>query len=164
MLYIVAKVYLETSFISACVTTRDDVASAYRREASLAWWDWRPRRYEVCISDEVVNELSDPRYPQGKTALRCVERVPIISVTEKMVALAQGFVDRQVMPKQVGGDALHVAMATVARVDYMLTWNVKHLANPNKAQLLNAVCLDFGLVPPRILRPDDMMELADESS
>ena len=70
--------------------------------------------------------------------------------------------DRKVMPKSIGGDALHVAIATVSRCKYVLTWNVKHLANPNKVQHLTAVCLEFGWVPPRILRPDDMMEIEDE--
>lgn len=53
-------------------------------------------------------------------------------------------------------------MATVAGMDYMLTWNIQHLANPNKTQHLNVVCLEFGLIPPRIRRPDDMLEIGDE--
>lgn len=47
-------------------------------------------------------------------------------------------------------------------MDYLLTWNVQHLANPNKAMHLNAVCLEFGLVPPRIVRPDDLLEVTYE--
>jgi hypothetical protein len=78
--------------------------------------------------------------------------------------MAEVLVEKRVMPKPVGGDALHVAVSTVAGVDYLLTWNVKHLANPNKAQHINAVCLEFGLLAPRILRPDDMMEIEDEST
>ncbi len=159
-----ARVYLETSFVSACVSTRTDVASAYQRAASLAWWQSERGRHEVLISDAVVNELSDRRYLQGKAALDFVEGLPVVSLTPKMVALAEVLVERQVMPKPVGGDALHVAMATAAGVEYLLTWNVKHLANPKKAQHLNAACLEFGLAAPRILRPDDMMEIENESS
>ena len=81
-----------------------------------------------------------------------------------MVALAEVLVDRKVMPKPIGGDALHVAMATVAKCEHVLTWNVKHLANPNKVQHLTAVCFEFGLLPPKILRPDGMMEIEDGPS
>lgn len=159
-----ARVYIETSFVSACVSTRTDVASAYQREASLAWWQSERQHHEVLISDAVINELSDRRYSQREAAYAFVEGVAVVSLTPQMVALAEVLVDRRVMPKPVGGDALHVAMATVAGVDYLLTWNVKHLANPKKAQHVNAVCLEFGLVAPRILRPDDMMEIEDEST
>jgi hypothetical protein len=107
----------------------------------------------------VLNELSDVRYPRRAEALAFVRRIQVIPVTPKMVALARVLIKRKVMPKPVGGDALHVAMATVAGMDYMLTWNVTHLANPNKEHHLNVVCLEFGLVPPRIWRPDDMLEL-----
>ena len=158
-----ARVYLETSFISACVSTRSDVASAYQREASLAWWQSERGRHEVLISDAVINELSDHRFSQREPALALVEGVLVVPLTPKMVALAEILVNRRVMPKPIGGDALHVAAATVAGLDYLLTWNVKHLANPKKAQFLNAVCLEFGLVAPRILRPDDMMEIEDDS-
>jgi hypothetical protein len=79
-----------------------------------------------------------------------------------MVALAEALVRAKAMPRPVAGDALHVAMATVPEMEYMLTWNVRHLANPNNVEHVTGVCREFGLVPPRILRPDDMMEMNDE--
>jgi hypothetical protein len=157
-----ARVYLETSFVSACVSYRTDVASAYQREASLAWWQSAQGRHEVLLSDAVVNELSDGRYLHREAAFAFVDGVPVLSLTPKMMALAEVLVVRRVMPRPIGGDALHVAVATVAGVEYLVTWNVRHLANPKKAQQVNAVCLEFGLVAPRILRPDDMMEIEDE--
>lgn len=158
-----ARVYLETSYVSACVSKRDDVQSLYRKEASLQWWQTERSRHEVVLSDEVVAELSDPRYPQSEEALRFVRGIPVLAVTQPMVVLARVLIDRKVMPKPVGGDALHVAMATIALCGYVLTWNVKHLANPNKVQHLTAVCLEYGLLPPKILRPDDMMEIENET-
>lgn len=158
-----ARVYLETSYVSACVTKRIDVRSLYRKDASLRWWRLERPRHEVLLSDEVVAELSDPRYPQSDEALNFVAGVAVLTATAPMVTLAEALVDRKVMPMPVGGDALHVAVATVSRCEYVLTWNVKHLANPNKVQHLTAVCLEFGLLPPKILRPDDMMEIEDET-
>ena len=99
-----ARVYLETSVVSACVSTRTDVASAYQREASLAWWQFERGRHEVLISDAVINELADRRYSQREAALAFVESIPVVSLTPKMVALAEVLVERRVMPKPVGGD------------------------------------------------------------
>lgn len=156
-----SKIYLETSFISACVTTRSTIRSVYEREVSLYWWKQEAPKHNVFVSDEVVHELSDPRYPRSAEAMKFIEGIEAISVVPKMVTLAKAFVDRQVMPKPIGGDALHVAMATVAAMEYVVTWNVKHLANPNKVLHLNAVCFEFGLMPPKILRPDDMTDLEE---
>ena len=154
-----AGIYLETSFVSACVTTREGIRSVYEREVSRAWRDRESKRHKVYVSDEVISELSDPRYPRSAEALQSIEGVSVIAIAPAMVELAKVLVQRQVMPEPIGGDALHVAMATVARMDYVLTWNVKHLANPNKVHHLNAVCLEFGFVPPKIVRPDDLMDM-----
>lgn len=152
------RAYLETSFVSACVSTRSDLQSRYRREMSLLWWKAATTGWGKLISDEVIAELSDPRYPHSAAALTFLEGLPVISINEEMVDLAELFVARKVMPQPVRGDALHVAMATVARCDYLLTWNVKHLANPNKRQHLVTVCLEAGVVPPTIVRPDDLLD------
>lgn len=154
-----AKVYLETSFVSACVTTRSSLRSVYEREASLLWWAAESPRHEVFVSDEVLNELSQPIYPRREEALRFIQAVPVILITEPMEALAEVFVRRMVMPQPVAGDALHVATAVIAGMGYILTWNVKHLANPNKVLHLNAVCAEHGYLAPMILRPDDLKEM-----
>ncbi len=154
-----ARVYLETSFVSACVTTRTSLRSRYEKEASLAWWENEAVNHELLVSDEVLVELSQPTYPRRDDALRFIQDVPVLAVTEAMVEFASALVERMVMPKPVAGDALHVAIATVAGIDYLVTWNVRHLANPNKLPHLNALCQEFGHACPRILRPDDMREL-----
>ena len=58
----------------------------------------------------------------------------------------------------VSGDAIHVAAATVHRVDYLLTWNARHMANPNKRAHFATICLRLGLVPPQIVTPDLLQE------
>lgn len=84
-----------------------------------------PRRFRI---DAVIAELSHPRYPHTAIALGFIQGVPILAISPEMTALAKVFVDRRVMPKGLTGDALHVAMAVVAEADFLLTWNVKHLA------------------------------------
>jgi len=159
-----AKVYLETSFISACVTDRTDPASIYRRDCSLDWWDMQRSRYQLVVSNEVIAELSHPIFPLREAALAFITAVTVLPMTDEMVGLAEVFVRQRVMPGPLHGDCLHVATATIAGVEYMLSWNVRHLANPNKTRHLAAVCLKFGLVPPRIVTPDLLWEDDDGNS
>lgn len=157
-----ARVYLETSFISACVTTRTDPASVYRREASRDWWVSQSSVHKLHISAEVINELSSPSYPVSADALRWIEDVPLLEINDEVVGFAEILVQHQVMPSPVAGDALHVAVACVHDLDYILSWNVRHLANPNKLTHLRTICVRAGYLPPRIVTPDLLWEDNDE--
>lgn len=79
----------------------------------------------------------------------------VVEIDDAVVRLAERFVRKKVMPRPAtAGDALHVAAATIHRVQYLMTWNVKHLANPNKTTQFRALCLDLGYEPPTIVTPD----------
>ena len=58
-----ASVYLETSFINQCVTTRKGPVDVGRRATSLNWWNTQAQKFDLCISNEVIRELSDPDFP-----------------------------------------------------------------------------------------------------
>ena len=116
-----ADVYLETSFVSACVTSREDVASIYRRQVSLEWWATQRRRHRVYVSAEVFRELSSPRYLQSESALAFVEDVEVLPVTLEVQGLAEILVREKAMPSPVAGDAVHVAAASTHGMDYLLS-------------------------------------------
>lgn len=83
----------------------------------------------------------------------------LLPLPPEVAGLAEILVREKVMPlPAVSGDATHVAAATFHRMDYLLTWNVKHLANPNKREHMAAVCLRLGLIPPQIVTPDLLQE------
>lgn len=62
------------------------------------------------------------------------------------------------MPSPVAGDALHVAASCIHRIDYLLSWNVRHLANPNKVSHLQTICVRTGHIPPKIVTPELLWE------
>lgn len=159
-----ARVYLETSFVSACVTSRKDLGSRYRREASLDWWRVQSRRHALFLSAEVVRELSSPSYPARERALEFIAGIPLLALDEEVQGLARILIREKVMPQPVAGDAIHVAVACWHEMGYLLSWNVKHLANPRKVRHLETICLRLGLVPPRILTPDLLWEDEDEEA
>lgn len=121
----------------------------------MEWWIERSGAYDLFVSGEVVAELSAAESPVSGNALKMLEGLNMLDLRPEVQKLAHVLVEEKVMPAPaVAGDAMHVAAATVHRMDYMLTWNVRHLANPNKRTHLAVVCLRLGLVPPQLVTPD----------
>jgi hypothetical protein len=150
---------LETSFFSACVSTRTSDKSVGWRASSLEWWQTQARRFELFISPTVVDELSSPDFPASEKALAMLNGLPLLTQTPEVIALAELFVKERVMPGPAdGGDALHVATATLHRMDCILTWNVQHMANPRKRTHFGVICMRLGLAAPMFLTPDFLQE------
>lgn len=158
-----AKVYLETSFVSACVTDRTDAASVYRREASREWWEAQGARHDLFVSAEVLAELSLAPPATASAAMDWVGEAAVLAIDEETEGIAAVFIREKVMPGPLRGDAVHVATACRHGMEYILTWNVRHLANPNKVRHLNKVCWRLGLLPPQIVTPELLWEEEDES-
>lgn len=154
-----ARVYLETSFFSACVSMRTSPRSIVWRETSLDWWRNEATHHELHISAEVIAELSDPFYAERGTALAMIKGLNALELSDDVGGFAEILVREKVMPSPaISGDAVHVATATIYQMDYLLSWNVQHLANPRKRQHFAVICLRAGLVPPQIVTPDILME------
>jgi hypothetical protein len=152
------KIYLETSFISACVTNRTDPSSLHRKKESLDWWTSERQKHQLILSSEVITELSAPTYPLRIAALHFIKDIPPLMISPEAMGFAGILIDEQVMPQRLSGDAIHVAVATLERSEYILSWNVKHLANPNKRVHLAKICMRLGFVPPIITTPEFLWE------
>jgi hypothetical protein len=158
-----ARVYLETSFFSACVSDRTDPRSVVRRDESRRWWVQQRGLHKLLISAEVMRELSSPTFRHREDALALTGDTESVVINEDARGLAKILVREKAMPgPEESGDALHIAVATVHQVDVLLSWNVRHLANRNKVAHLREVCRRVGYVPPEIVTPDAFWELGDE--
>ena len=150
-----SRVHLETSFLSACVSTRQDAASQVRRDQSRRWWVQQRGLHDLFVSAEVVRELSSPDYPHSDRAMALAASVSMLTLNDEIRGLAKILIRQKVMPGPEGaGDAVHVAVATVHQIDVVLSWNVRHLANRNKTAHLREICRRLGYVPPEILTPE----------
>ena len=83
-----------------------------------------------------------------------IHGIYLLPVNEEVRGLAKTLVREKVMPGPEAGDAVHVAVATVHRMEYLLTWNVRHLANANKIEHLRVICRRVGYLPPQIITPE----------
>jgi len=157
-----ATVYLETSFFSFAVTSRTDGYNAFRKEETLSWWTNQRHLHELFVSPEVIRELSSPIFKQSEEALVMTAQAGLLTIDESVYGLAQLLVSEKAMPGPAGvGDALHVAVATIHKNEFMISWNVKHLANVNKQRHLQSICLRVGLVAPTIVTPDQLWRETD---
>lgn len=158
-----AKVYLETSFFSACVGERRDARSLASQLESRRWWVQQRHLHELVISPEVIRELSNETFQNRDDALALTAECVRLDIIDEVRGLAKILVREKVMPGPAEtGDAVHVATAIVHQCEYLLTWNVKHLANPKKKIHLGMVCLKSGVLPPEIVTPEILWVLDEQ--
>jgi predicted nucleic acid-binding protein len=148
----VATVYVETSVFGALVDTRRDAASRDQHEETVAWWESRDR-YDLYISQAVLDELADGSYPGQEMALRLAFGIPLLEITEKVESLSDYYRSQMLMQAKQTGDAMHLAVASIYKVDYLLTWNCRHLANVNKIDRIKAIHDRLDVFTPQILTP-----------
>ena len=129
---------------------------AAHQQLTVAWWDEQRTRYELFTSQVVLAEAraGDPEAAQRRLAV--LERLPLLDVTDAAIALATMLITRQALPAQAAQDALHVAVACVHGMEYLLTWNCAHLANARLRSRIEQICRDAGYVPPIICTPEEL--------
>lgn len=160
------KVYVETSFISflSSRTSRDLLATAWQ-QISLQWWEYRRPLFDLYASELVLVEAKRGDPSAAERRLSYLEQLPVLSITDSAVALAQQFIAERAMSPKAFGDALHVALAVVHRMDYLLTWNCRHIDNAQTKTLVRRLCANQGLSFPEICTPQELMgEILDEES
>lgn len=119
--------------------------------------------HELCVSPEVIRELSDHSFQNRNEALALTVDCLHLPATDDVRGLAKILVGEKAMPGPAEeGDAMHVAVAVVHRCDYLLTWNVKHLANLRKTTHLRNLCRRAGYALPDIVTPEYLWSLDDE--
>ena len=159
-----AKVYLETSFISYMVgkdTTNVKIASeqAWTRK----WWAEIAPTCDVFVSDFVLEEAKDGNQDFVNRRLEFLKGIELLNYApEEVRKLAEKLMGDEAFPENAEVDAYHVATATVCRMDYLLTWNCKHIANPIRLPKTQEIIRASGYSCPQILKPStyfDYMEL-----
>lgn len=141
------KVYLETSVISY-LTARPSktIIGAAHQQITAAWWEKR-NEYEIFVSESVLRECAAGNPDAAQKRLKIAETLPLLLISEEMFQIAQELLNRIIIPTKAAEDGLHIAIATIYQVDYLLTWNCKHIANPeiqrNISAYLDYFCLSF---------------------
>jgi predicted nucleic acid-binding protein len=155
-----AKVYIETTVISYLTARHNrDVVVAGHQQITRDWWQTCRERFELVASQLVVREASagDSRAVQKR--LDRLSTLTLLEVTEEAVTLAQELLTSGAIPEKAAEDALHLAIAVTNGVEYLLTWNCKHLANATMRTKIEDVCRAAGYEPVIICTPEELLEV-----
>ena len=151
------KAYIETSVISY-LTARPSktIIGAAHQQITLAWWELRSD-YELLVSQAVWQECAagDPAAAQRRLA--ALEGISVLAVTQDMIRLAESLIAQGIIPAKAIEDALHIAVSTLHHVDFLLTWNCRHIANPVIQEKIAVYLEQLGLFLPIICTPEELL-------
>ncbi len=152
------KVYIETTIPSYLTAWPNrDLIKAVQQQITREWWQTRDR-FDLLVSQLVLEESSEGDPQAATERLKALADLPVLRISEGAIALASRLVDEVALPAKAAADALHIAVAVVGGVDYLLTWNCKHIANAAMRHMIEAVCRADGYEPPVICTPVELME------
>lgn len=151
------KVYLETSIISylAARPSRDLVVAAHQ-QITAEWWDNNRHRFDMYTSELVIREASAGNPDAAKRRLKFLAGLPSLNINEDVMMLGIALLDARAVWQQAVDDAYHIALAAVHGMDYLLTWNCKHIANATLWSRIDGICRAQGHEPPSIATPEQL--------
>ena len=153
-----SKVYLETTIVSYLVASPSaDLIQAAHQQATRNWWAGR-NRFDLFVSRAVVAEAERGAQDAAARRVEALRGIPNLQFGRNVAALARRLMQSGTLPPNARLDAGHVAVAAVNGMDYLLTWNLRHLANAALRGKIEGVCRDAGTVPPIICTPEELVE------
>ena len=156
-------VYIETSILSYLTArpSRDLLAAAHQ-QVTQTWWDFHQARFEVFVSQLVDEECRRGDPDAAHRRVEAIDSIPMLEVVEEAYELAAALMAEGAVPDSAQDDATHIALAAVHGMDYLLTWNCRHIANAETKPIVRAVCATHGYPCPEICTPEELMGGDDE--
>jgi len=151
-------VYIETSIPSFYHETRNEPEFVAMRNWTRLWWKNSRKRYACYTSEAVFNELESGEYPKKEEKLKLIKNIALLEINDEIEEIVEVYISNYLMPKDDLGDALHLAVASFHKVDYLLTWNCNHLANANKKKHIRRINERLRLHTPDVINPLEIME------
>ena len=158
------SVYIETTVIG-------NIAGRLHPESSIAdrqiitrkWWATAPEHYQLFISQITVDECSDGDATAANERLTLLTDIRLLDPSEQAERLAELFVARLAVPATEPRDDSHIAIAAVNRIQFIVTWNFKHILNPHLQIKFANPCREAGFDLPVICTPQQLLETGNDS-
>ena len=152
------KIYIETT-IPSYLTSRPsrDLLIAGHQQVTHQWWEDRRRDFELFVSQLVEDECRAGDSNMAKKRLNAIRGIPLLEISNDVDSLADQLITIGPIPKKAETDAAHIAVAAIHRVDYLLTWNCKHIANAEMQKSIREIYRKAGFEPPIICTPEELL-------
>ncbi|NJN88047.1 MAG: type II toxin-antitoxin system VapC family toxin [Leptolyngbyaceae cyanobacterium SL_7_1] len=151
------KVYIETSIPSFYYESRSTPDMVARREWTRKWWSNARETYLLVTSLAVLDELNRGSFPGKAEAVEMISSLLFVSIESAIIEIVNVYIQQHLMPNDPIGDALHLALASYHKCDFLLTWNCRHLANANKFGHIRRVNAMLGLYIPMLVTPLELL-------
>lgn len=152
-------VYIETTIVSYLTTPRKKSPVAEDIAATHEWWDQSRSKFDLVTSEVVLLEAAQGNPEAAAARLKLLATINELPANEAAKALTKALLSKGALPKKAQADAAHAAIAAVNGIDYLLTWNCRHLANATLRAKIEQVCRDHGYEPPIICTPKQLTEV-----
>ena len=144
------SIYLETSVVGAYLDNGDP----FRRDLTIRWFEHELSEYQVYSSILVQRELERIDEPHRTGYLKIIKDLERLHLAEEVAILAEGYISRGIFHRKFIADAVHMALASFHKVDYLVTWNFGHLANVRKQARVRLFNAAAGFFSPVIVTPE----------
>ena len=153
------SVYLETTIPSylAADPSRDLVIAAHQ-QVTHDWWRTAPGRFDLYISEALLDEIEAGDPDAVARRLDIVEGLPILTLSDDVTSLMNAYEDRLGFAGRARADLLHIAFAVAYETDYLVTWNCRHIANGETIRRLARANAELGRLTPVIVTPEELLE------
>jgi len=152
------SLYLETSVIGAYL----DNGEPFRRDLTIRWWEHEMTDYRAVVSRLVTRELERVPQPHQRSFLKLIAPLEQVELTDEVAILADGYISRGIFHRKYIADAIHVALASYHKIDYLVTWNFGHLANVRRQARIRLFNTAAGFYVPMIVTPEFLVSEATE--
>ena len=154
------KVYLETTILSLLTAWPSrDLITAADQQSTREWWENRRQDFDLFVSPEVIGEAGQGDPAAARLRLEAVATLPVLAATEEVEELTRVILATGLIPPRATRDAAHIAFASVHAMDFLLTWNCRHIHNAMISRRLSEVCSAQGFTLPVLCTPRELMAI-----
>lgn len=158
-----ATLYIETSIVSYLrQRPSSQVVMAARQLLTHQWWNEERGKYELVTSQYVIDEVSDGDPVLAAQRLESLDGIPLLPLDPQIGVIANAIMSRAILPPKASIDALHIALVAHHRIEYLLTWNCRHIANGKILPRIHDVLTELGIPIPIICTPEEMVDDGSE--
>lgn len=153
------RIYIESTIPSYVVARpARDLLQAARQQLTRDWWEEKRTAHELFASQVVIDEVSVGEAAMAEKRLALLAELPLLDLTAAAQTFAQQILDCRILPIEADRDAVHIGLATLHRMDILLSWNCRHIANAAIQPRLRRLAEAGGYTLPVICTPEELME------
>ena len=152
-----SSAYVETSVISYYTARPSrDIVTAARQTLTQEWWEDARQRFDLYVSVLVVEEAKAGGAEAAQSRLAAISGLPILEINDAAEQLSKRLMDEGAIPSSRTEDALHISLATVHGMDFLLTWNFRHINNAEMKARIRTAIETVGYECPVICSPEEL--------